>query len=462
MTDLFEDAALFEFSGYRVGQGASAEGVVALDVTPSFFQVLGSHAAAGRLFREDDGHVRARTGSSCSAMRCASKQPGGVAGIIGNQLRLNDELYDVIGVLPDRFAFLNPEVRLFTPLAFRDEDRGEDRRFSQNHDLVARLARGVTLEQAQARVDAMNLQIIERAGAIKGLLVNAGYTTRMVGLQADLVRDVRGALMLLWGGVLFVVLIAAVNIANLSLVRTSARMKELATRSAIGAGRGRIARQLVTEALLLTLIGGALGLFVGFWSLSTLGWIGLSDLPRAHEIGLDRSVFGLTFGLALLLGLAVGLAPSIHLARASLSDMLREEGRSGTSGRATRHMRRGLVVSQVALAFVLLVGAGLLLASFQRLLRVDPGFTASGVITARLSPLHTRYRDNAALRTYVNLVLERIRVLPGVEAAGVTSYLPFSTDSSSNVIVPEGRAMSPGESVVSPNTVYVTPGYWRR
>jgi putative ABC transport system permease protein len=458
MKDVFEDAALFEFSGYRVGQGASAEGVAAMDVTPSFFHVLGARPATGRLFREDDGTV-GRNRVVVLSHAFAAKQPGGATSVIGRQLRLNDTLYDVVGVLPDGFSFLNPDVRLYTPLAFRDEDRREDRRFSQNHDLISRLAPGVTLEQAQARVDAMNAQIIERAGAIKGLLVNAGYATRMVGLQADLVRDVRGALILLWGGVLFVVLIAAVNIANLSLVRTSARMKELATRSAIGAGRGRIARQLVTEALLLTLVGGALGLLVGFWSLGALEWIGLSDLPRAHEIGIDRTVFGLTFGLALLLGLAVGLAPSIHLARSSLSGMLREEGRSGTSGRATRHMRRALVVSQVALAFVLLVGAGLLLASFQRLLRVDPGFTASGVITARIVPLSTRHRDETALRTYVNLALERIRALPGVEAAGITSYLPFSTDASSNVIIPEGRAMSPGESVVSPNTVIVTPGY---
>jgi predicted permease len=458
MTDVFEEVALFQPTGYRVGQGATAEGVAAMNVTPSFFQVLGVPAAVGRLFREEEG-IRGRNRVVILSHALAAKQPGGAAGIVGQQMRLNDELYEVVGVMPERFSFLNPDVRLFVSIGFRDEDRGEDRRHSQNHDLIARLARGVTLQQAQARVDALNAQVIERAGPVKPLLINAGYVTRMVGLQADIVRSVRGALVLLWGGVLFVVLIAAVNIANLSLVRTSARMKELATRSAIGAGRGRIARQLVTEAVLLTLIGGALGLLVGFWSLGTLEWIGLSDLPRAHEISMDPVVFGLTFGLALVLGFAVGIAPSIHLARASLSDMLREEGRSGTSGRSTRHMRRGLVVSQVALAFVLLVGAGLLLASFQRLLRVNPGFVADGVVTGRLSPLATRYRDDAALRGYASRALEQIRALPGVEAAGATSYLPFTTDANSNVIVPEGRVMSPGESVVSPNMIVVTPGY---
>ena len=458
MKDVFQEVALYQFSGYRVGQGATAEGVAAINVTPSFFQVLGIQAATGRVFREEEG-VSGRNRVVILSHAFAAKQPGGAAGIVGQQLRLNDELFEVVGVMPEGFAFLNPDVRLFVSIGFRDEDRAEERRHSQNHDLIARLVPGVTLQQAQLRIDALNAQIIERAGPVKPLLINAGYVTRMFDLQADVVRNVRGALVLLFGGVLFVVLIAAVNIANLSLVRTSARMKELATRSAIGAGRGRIIRQLVTEATLLTLIGGTLGLFVGVWSLGTLKWIGLSDLPRAHEISIDSTVFGLTFGLALLLGFTVGVAPAIHLGRASLSDMLREESRSGTSGRGTRHMRRGLVVSQVALAFVLLVGAGLLLASFQRLLRVDPGFTASGVITGRLSLVATRYREDPTQRAYVSRALEQIRALPGVEAAGATSYLPFSTDGSSNVIVPEGRAMAPGESVVSPNTVLVTPGY---
>jgi putative ABC transport system permease protein len=458
LKDVFEEVALYQFAGFRVGQGVEAVGVPAMNVTPSFFPLLGSNAASGRLFREEEG-TPGRHKVAILSHAFASKQPAGVQGIVGQQVRLNDELYEVVGVLPDKFHFLNPEVSVFVPLAFTAEDRAEDRRHSQNHELVARLARGVTVTQAQARVDAVNAHIIERAGPLKTALINAGYTTRMLGLEADLVRNVRAALETLWGAVLFVVLIAAVNIANLSLVRASARMKELATRSAIGAGRGRIARQLVTETTLLTVIGGALGLLVGFWSLDTLDWLGLSDLPRAHEIRMDGIVFVLTFGLALLLGLVVGLAPAVQLARSSLSRVLREEGRMGTAGRGARYVRRVLVVAQVALAFVLIVGAGLLLASFQRLLGVDPGFVADHVITGRVSPLESRYADDAALRSYTSRMLERVRALPGVESAGVSSYLPFSWDSSSSVIIPEGYAMAPGESVVSPNQLYVTPGY---
>jgi predicted permease len=458
LTGVFDEVALYQFAGYRVGQGASAEGVSAMDVTPSFFRVLRVEAAAGRLFREDEGspgHDKVVVLSHAFA----SEQPGGVDGMVGRQVRLDDQLYDVVGVLPEAFHFLNPEIRLFVPLAFTDEDRAEDRRYSQNHEQIARLAPGVTLEQAQAQVDALNAQFLDRAGPLKAPLIKAGYTTKTVEFEADLVRNVRAALQLLWGGVLFVVLIAAVNIANLSLVRGSGRMKELATRSAIGAGRGRIAFQLVIEATLLTAIGGALGLLVGYWTLGALEWLGLSDLPRAHEIRMDEAVFGFTLGLALLLGFVVGAAPAVQLARSSLSNMLRDEGRSGTAGRGTQFVRRALVVSQVALAFVLLVGAGLLLASFTQLMRIDPGFVADHVLTGRVSPLESRYPDDAALRAYASRALERLRALPGIEAAGASSYLPFSWDGNSSVIIPEGQPMDPGASVVSPNQLYVTPGY---
>ena len=458
LTDVFDEVALYQWSGYKVGQGTTAEGVSAMNVTPSFFRVLRTSAARGRLFREEEG-TPGRNKVIVLSHVFAARQPSGVDGIVGRQLRLDDVVYDVVGVLPEAFHFLSPEVSVFVPLAFTDEQLSEEARHSQNHQQIARLARGATLAGAQARVDALNAVIVENAGPLKAALINAGYTTRMVPFDSDLVRDVRGALRLLWGGVLFVVLIAAVNITNLSLVRANGRLRELATRTAIGAGRGRIARQLVTEATVLTGVGGGLGLLVGFWSLDALSWLGLSDLPRAHEIRLDGTVLAFTFALVLLLGLVVGASPAVPLARANLNSVLRDEGRTGTTGRGARQMRRGLVVAQVALAFVLLIGAGLLLASFQRLLAVDPGFVAEHVLTGRLSPLESRYPDEAALRTYTNRVLERIRALPGVEAAGVSSFLPFSWDDSSSVIIPEGYVPAPGESVVSPNQLFVSPGY---
>jgi putative ABC transport system permease protein len=458
LRDVFDSVALYQQGGFRVGQGAGAEGVASMSVTPSFFTVLRTSAARGRFFAEEES-IPGKDKVVVLSHGFAARQPGGLDAVVGRQLRLNDVVYTVVGVAPSDFTFQNPEIRLWVPLAFTAEQRSEEARHSQNHDAIGRLAAGATIDLAQARIDAMNVGIVERAGALKTALINAGYHTRVVPFDEDLVRHVQAALRLLWGGALFVVLIAAVNITNLSLVRASGRFKELATRTALGAGSGRVARQMVTEALVLTATGGALGLLLGYWSLDALAWLGLSDLPRAHEIRMDGAVFAVTLGIAALLGVVVGAAPVVHLRRVSLSGVLREEGRSGTAGRGARHVRRALVVSQVAIAFVLLIGAGLLLASFQRLLGVDPGFVAEHVLTARTNPLPSRYPDDASLTGYAQRALERLRALPGVESAGATSFLPFSWDSSSSVIVAEGYTPAPGESVVSPSQLYVTPGY---
>jgi predicted permease len=264
---------------------------------------------------------------------------------------------------------------------------------------------------------------------------------------------------LLWGGVLFVLLIAAVNITNLSLVRASGRVKEIAMRHALGAARGRVTRQLVTETTLLTLLGGLSGVLLGYWSLDALPALGLTDLPRAHEVRMDGVVVAFALGLAVVLGVVVGAVPAIQIAGVNLSNVLREEGRTGTAGRGARQVRRVLVTAQVAVAFVLLIGAGLLFASFQKLLSVNPGFMAEHVLTGRIGIVPTRYSDDAALVSLASRTLERIRAVPGVVAAGASTFLPFGWDASSTVIIPEGYAPAPSASVVSPHQLYVTPGY---
>jgi predicted permease len=458
MTDVLESQALYQFGGFGVGSGEGAEGVAALKVTPSFFQVLRARAARGRLFAEEDGEV-GRNRVALLEYSFATRQAGGIDGIVGRELLLDDQPYTVVGVLPEGFSFLNPDVRVFTPLAFGAEDRTEERRWSQNHQSIGRLASGATIEQAQARIDALNARIVEATGPLKTAIVNARYHTVVVPLERDIVRHVRAVLNLLWGGVLFVLLIAAVNITNLALVRASGRVRELATRHALGAGGRRVVRQLITETLLLTIAGGILGLIAGWWSLDWLTSRGLSDLPRSHEIRLDGVVIAFVLALAVLLGIVIGGVPVIQLAGTNLNSALRDEGRTGSAGRGARRVRRALVVAQVGLAFVLLVGAGLLLTSFRMLQRVDPGFRAGNVATGRVSLLQTRYADDAAIRSYAARVLDRIRALPGVTAAGFTSYLPFSWDDSSSVIVAEGYVPAPGESVVSPSQLYVSAGY---
>jgi predicted permease len=457
-TDVFESQALYQFSGAKVGTGPSAEGVSSMDVTPSFFHALRARSVRGRLFTEDDG-TTGRDHVVVLSQDFAERMPGGLDGIVGQTLRLDDQPYLVVGVVSRDFLFLNPETRLWKPLAFTPEDRAEDRRYSQNHQAIGRLAPGATAAQAQARIDALNARLLERAGALKQALVNAGYQTHVVPLQADLVRNVRATLQLLWGGVLFVLGIAAVNLTNLSLVRANGRLRELATRSALGAARARVVRQLVTETTVLAIVGGILGLALGTWAVGALSRYGFSDLPRSSEIRLDAMVVAFITAMTVLLGIVIGLVPALQLGHVNLNAVLREEGRSGTAGRRTRSLGRALVATQVGLAFVMLVGAGLLLASFRQLLQVDPGFTAEHVLTGHVALLESKYPDDPAVRTFADRALARLRALPGGTAAGFSSALPFSFDDSSSVIIPEGYAPSPGESVVSPRMIVTTPGF---
>ena len=335
MKEVFDSVALYQNSGYRVGQGAGAEGVPAMNVSPSFFAVLRTPAVRGRVFLDSDGQVGHERVTMLS-YAFAKRQPGGLDGVVGRDLRLNDVVYTVVGVLPETFSYLDPKIALFVPLAFKPEERGEDRRYSQNHQSIGRLAGGATIAQARARIDAVNEHWVAESGPMKEALKNTGYHTMVFSLGADLVRNVRAALQLLWGGVILVLLIAGVNITNLSLVRATSRVRELATRHALGAARSRVTRQLVTETLLLTAGGGALGLALGYWSLDALAWAGLSDLPRAYEIRMDGTVIAFTLGISMLLGVVVGAVPAMQMAGVNLSSVLREPRPAVLDTRAAR------------------------------------------------------------------------------------------------------------------------------
>ena len=366
MRDTFDSVAMYRFRGADIGEAGKAEHIDSGEVTASFFRVLGARASRGRLFTASDDQIGHEQVAILSHGFWQRQFAG--ADVVGRDVRLGGKTFTIVGVMPSDFSFLDPDVSVWLPLAFTAEEKSEESRWSQAHDEIARLAPGVSVEQAQARMNVVAAQLAEQAGPLKDALKNAGYRTVVSSLGTDVVRNVRRVLTLLWGGALFVLLIAAVNITNLALVRTGGRMKELATRHAIGAGRGRVARQLLTETVLLTVIGGALGLAIGAWALSAVTTLGLTDLPRGQEIRMDGVVVGFTFGLAVLLGLIIGAVPALQLTGLNLFLVLREDARTGTAGRGARRTRRALVVAQVALAFVLLVGAGLLLASFRQLL----------------------------------------------------------------------------------------------
>ena len=458
-TDVFEEQALYRERGQTVGGEGQPERLEAFQVTPSIFRVLKAEAFRGRLLGDADGEV-GQERKVVIAYSLWQRMFAGREDAVGKDLRVNGVPHTVVGVLPPDFTFLRREAELWVPVAFAPADKSDDRRHTNNWQMIARLKPGRTIAQAQAQIDALNARNLERFPQFRDILVNAGFHTQVVSTHADLVRDVRATLYLLWGGVAFVLLIGCVNLTNLMLVRSSVRIREMATRHALGAGRGRLARQLLTEATMLTIAGSAVGLAASYWAVQLLAAGPLAVLPRASEIGLDGRVVGLTLGLALLVGLAISAVPMLSLRRMNLNQAIREEGRSGTAGRGGRLVRRVLVASQVAFAFMLLVAAGLLLASFRRVLQVDPGFNTASVLTGNVSLPPSRYADDAARRAFMNRALERVRALPGVVQAGATSTIPFGGSNNDSVILAEGYQMKPGESLVSPSQITATHGYF--
>jgi len=456
---VFQEQALYNTRGVTIGQDGSPQRITAMLATPSLLRLLQAQPLRGRLFTEQDAE---EANSRKVVLTYASWQQlfAGRDSAIGSDLRINGEPHTVVGILPASFGFLDPAVKLWLPLGFTPADRSDDRRHSNNWSYLGRLKEGATIEQARQQIDALNARNLDRFPELKQILINARFHTVVVPLHAYLVREIRPTLYLLWGGVAFVLLIGGVNVTNLMLVRSSGRMKELATRHALGAGMGRIARQLFTETMILAVVAGITGLALGWGGLKTLTTFGLEHTPQGTVVSLNTRVVLFTLALVAMAGLVIGLAPVLSLRRLNLSQAFREEGRTGTATRGSRAVRRVLVSAQVAFAFMLLVGAGLLLASFQRVLAVPPGFDARGVLTGAVTPPATRYREDPQLVAFGDRLLERVRALPGVEAAGITSNIPFGNNFSDSVILAEGYVMAPGESLISPLNMRVTPGYF--
>ncbi len=452
-----EDVAMFNTQGVTIGEKGSVQRVASMSITPSLIKILRVHPLIGRSFTEEEMEI-GNERKVILSYALWQELYGGDRSAIGRDLRIYGNPHRIIGVMPRDFFFLDTKVRLWRPLAFTSEQKKAYH--SNSWEMIGRLKPGTTIQQVQAQVDALNRANLDRMPELKPLLINAGFHTEAHPLKDEMVRDIRGTLFLLWFGVLFVLLIGVVNIANLALARSSARMKELATRFALGAGRWRVTRQIVTESVLLTLFSSGIGLLLGWWGLRLLEVLHLNRIPRGSEIAMGGTVVLFIIALAALVGVGVGVIPVLHANRIDLTSVFRIEGRTGTAGRGARILRNTLVVLQVAFALVLLAGAGLLLASFRRVLAVKPGFSSENVLTGTVALPSVRYKDGNALRAFANNALERIRALPGAVAAGATDSIPFGDHSSDSVILAEGYTMKPGESVVSPNQIVVTPGYF--
>jgi predicted permease len=452
-----EQQALFQPSDRTLEIGSTPEQVKAMAVTPTLFPLLGVPAAVGRTFDAAEGELGSERKVILSRALCRQLY-GADQTVVGRELRLNGRAHTIVGVMPADFVFVDPDVRLWIPLAFDLEAKAARHSNSWSH--IGLLKPGASIEQVQSQVDALNAANLDRFPRFKEVLINAGFHTKVEPLAKMITGEVASTLYLLWGGALLVLLIGGLNIANLMLVRASTRRREIATRLALGATRGDLTRQSVAENSLLALVGGILGVLACSVLLRSLTRFGLDRFPRAAEVRVEPAVVAVSLLLALIVVLIFGLLPLVQTLKVSLMSVLREGSRGSAGGRRARRVRQVLVASEVAFAFALLAGAGLLLASFRKLLDVDPGFTSKGVWTASTVAPSARYKGDAELRALMNRLLEGIRHSPGVVAAGATTSIPLGTNRSDSVILAEGYQMKQGESLISPHKMSVTPGFF--
>ena len=458
LTDVFEDVALTGPSGYDVGQEGATRRIEGEYVTPSYFRVLKTKPLLGRTFTEDEAvqgkdQVAILTESLWDEM--FTRDPK----VIGRDIRLSGVPYSVVGVMPDAYRALNPDRKLWVPFAFTPEQTSDDARHSNSWGMIATLKRGMTVAQARRRVDALNRDNLILFPKYKDLLESARFQTKVIGMKDEIVRDIKDTLYLLQVAVLGVLLIGCVNLANLTLVRTNARMKELAVRFSLGAGRWRLSRQLMTESVAVSLMGGLLGVGVAFGGVRLLSWLGAEDLPRGGDIRIDGGALLFTMVMTLLTGLVFGSVPLLSLFKRDLNEVFRGNERMGTAGRHALSLRAALVVIQVSLAFTLLIGSGLLTRSFMRLMTVAPGFRAENVVAAQFSLPSNRYKDDSQRRNAVDSLLEKARAIPGAKHVGVTTYLPFSGSNNSSVFVIDGRPLAAGELPPVPGWNTISSGY---
>jgi putative ABC transport system permease protein len=405
-------------------------------VSPPFFEILGVAAARGRTFLPGEA-VQGQHRVVVLGHTVWRDHYGADAGIVGRKILLNAIPFEVIGVLPPTFEFPDATIGLWVPLVL-EGGRTPPSRTSHFLSVYGRLRQGVTMEQARDEMDRVGAQLEAQYPD-----ANRNHGVYVADLRGEIQAPVKDGLLTLLAAVAFVLLIACVNVANLMLAKAASRRREMAVRAAVGAGRWRIAGQALTESVVLAIMGGAAGLLVAYWGIDVLRQI----TPRGvevlgvDELRLDPRVLGFTFLLSMASGLLFGLLPAWHLASQDVNDALKDGGRSPAGIR--RRLRLSLVVSEIALASLLLVGAGLTLRSFQTVLRADPGFRQQGVLTAYVSLPAARYGDDARQVAAFDEIERRFKTLPGVHSVGATSHLPLSGQDSRGGVVIEGREPTP-------------------
>jgi putative ABC transport system permease protein len=412
----FEQIAAFDYDSFTIAANAEPERVDGASVSVNFFPLLGVSPAQGRAFNDQESIFGNHRVVIMSSSLWARKF-GAQTRLDAQTVRINNEVYAVIGIMPGGFEFPSQRTTLWVPLAL-PENHSRNTRGNYWLDAVARLKPSATIEQAQQDLNKIHERLREE------LKETQGFGARVVPLHEATVGNVRRALLTLLVAVGCVLLIACVNVANLLLARASVRQREMAIRGALGAGRRRLVRQLLTESILLSVIGGVIGLGLASWGVEALLRLE-PNLPRATSVSVDWQVLLFILGLSFLTSLLFGLAPAWQAAKTDLNESLKEGGK-GTSGGGGRWLN-GLVITETALAVALLVGAGLFINSFLRLQRVDPGYRTQNLLTMRLSLPESKYprSQQARVIAFFDQLIERVRALPGVESVATTSWLPL-------------------------------------
>jgi putative ABC transport system permease protein len=423
----FTGIAARETRNFNLTSGDNPERLLGEAVTEDYFTVIGFRPLVGRFFTAAEGQV-GNEHVVVLGNRLWQRRFGGDSTVVGRTLSLNNVPYTVVGIAPDDHR---QQIELWTPLtlATQPQDRGW-----HNLQVVGRLKPGVTPQQADAEMKML-------AGNLgrQYPVTNRDWNATVVPMQEMVVRNIRTALLILIGAVGFVLLIACANVANLLLARVTARQREIAIRTALGAGRSRLVRQLLTESIVLALVGGSIGTLLALWGTDLISKVSVAGIPRASEVAVDGRVLLFALGASVLTGIVFGLLPAIHASKTNLTQPLKEGARALAGGIGGRRVRNLLVLSEVALALLLLIGAGLLIRSFATLQQVDTGFDASNLFTVQMALPEAKYTDPARQIGVVNDILTRVRNIPGVEVAAATSSIPLAQGSPLFLFTVEGR-----------------------
>jgi len=451
-TQIFEDVAAMTEGDYNLtGREGEPDKLGGVAATQNLFYILGAKPILGRVFAPEEDRPGAEHVALIS-YRLWKRRFGGDPKLVGETILLNSQKYSVLGVMPPGFSFPARNIDIWTPIAFTSKQLAN---LGMHYLLVVgRLRPGITVEKANAALLVLARQMARQYPDTNSVIRRFFAEP----LQESYTHDVRSGLVVLMAAVGFILLIACANIANLLLSRAAGRRREIAVRTALGADRRRIVRQLLTESALLALGGGMLGVILANWCFNFLKNLIPADLALTISLQLDFRVLAFAVSVSLASSFLFGLAPALQVSKLDLNDVLKEGGR-GSAGSRRRTFRNVLVVGEVALSLMLLVGSGLLLESFSNLRGLDPGFRSDHVLTMRLVVPETKYKDFPKRTEFFQRVLERVRALPGIQAAGFTSALPLTWRGGTNSFTPEGMPLKRDVTYDANNRV-VTPGYF--